>query len=381
MAGSDWFEADRWEAAQSALLAFLDSVGADEEAFTAVVRLIPIETSSAAAFQARAERWSERDGEWSIVTTSADDSGRKWGYALPVTAQTAPEPYLIPFVEIHSLLAAWFLTYSWRTRQLTRSGLAHLHAGDILAAAACVRPLVETAAACFVDGGKLQSAWNAVKQAGPPTLDGDAFARKSEMLSILNELTWGAKFDDKASERQKSWTRVKRTNVLTQVEKLAKAAGSQLQYDYQWLCNTVHPSIGNTFAFSGPSFVHDTRTHIITHFAGRPIHVTGPQGDIAEDTIQQAIVSAGASSCQCLAITLDAALRMIDDVALTTAAPRLSREPYWRQIVATKRNDMCLCRSGRKQKLCRHVWGEPSPEFPRALDINGGGGALRNDEH
>lgn len=51
------------------------------------------------------------------------------------------------FLEAHSFLVAWWLVNAWRSRQLARAARSLFDAGETIAAAACVRPLVETAAA------------------------------------------------------------------------------------------------------------------------------------------------------------------------------------------------------------------------------------------
>ncbi|HEX6330818.1 MAG TPA: hypothetical protein VF129_05960, partial [Actinomycetota bacterium] len=228
---------------------------------------------------------------------------------------------------------------------------------DAIAAAACVRPLVETAAAFWVDGQKVVEAWDEIKRAGSPSSDAEAFGRRSRLMRVLNELTWGSKFDERAPELKRLWGRVSRSNVLGHVEKLGRATSDDLLRDYQWLCNTVHPSIGNTFALSAPPLVHRTRTHWITGFAGRSIHVEDGHEIHAQLTVQTATARGAAVALRVLQRCLDAMLRTIDDLALTTEAPSMARESYWRKLRIPGRNDPCPCRSGHKVKRCPHQWG------------------------
>ena len=357
-----------WRNAQASLFEFLDSLGATEDAYTVTVRLLPREIESPQQFADWLNPQVGADGTWAFLTTTADDRGRRHGFAMPVTRWRAEDALTFPFVEIHTLVIAWWLTIAWRTRQLARTALTLADAGDVVAAASCARPLVETAAACWVDGTKVVAAWDDIKRAGTPVTDSDAFARRSRMMKILNEVSWGAKFDDRAPDLKRLWNKVERSNVLGQVEKLAKVAGSQLQDDYQWLCNTVHPSIGNTFAFSAPPFIHRTKTHVVTWFAGRPIHVQDGRESFAEQTVQTATARGAGRAIAVLRTSLEAALRTIDDIGLTTEAPRLSRESYWRRVTQPDRNELCPCRSGQKAKRCRHSWGEPAPPFPTSFD-------------
>ena len=75
----------------------------------------------------------------------------------------------------------------------------------------------------------------------------------------------GAKFDNSSEDLRKSFS-IPKVNVLTLVQKLAKASNRQVYDDYQWLCNAVHPSIGNLLAFTGPAFMHTTRTVMLGTF-------------------------------------------------------------------------------------------------------------------
>jgi hypothetical protein len=355
-----------WAGAEIALFTFLDELEATEDASTLTIRVTPREIESPQEFVDTISPRVSHDGTWSFVTT-ATSSGKRYGFAMPVARSQPKDVLALPFVEIHTLLVAWWLTTAWRVRQLARAGSTHADEGDDIAAAACARPLVETAAACWVDGGKLVAAWDDIKRAGTPLTDQDAMRRRSRMMDVLNEVIWGARFDERVPELNQLWGRFKRSNVLGQVEKLGKAAGGDLQADYQWLCNTVHPSIGNTFVFCAPPFVHDTGTHMIQWFAGRAIHVERGGVIHVERTVQIATARAAARALTVLRRVLDDALRAIDDVALTTGAPAITRETYWRNIIRPERNELCPCRSGRKAKRCPHEWGDAAPTFPSSF--------------
>jgi hypothetical protein len=357
-----------WRDAERDFFAFLDGIGATEDAYTVTIRLAPRRIESPQQFADWLNPQTAADGTWAFLTTSPDASGVRHGFAMPVTRWRPEDALGFPFVEIHTVLVAWWLTTAWRARQLVRAASALTDSGDAIAAAACVRPLVETAAAFWVDGRKVIEAWDEIKRAGSPASDEEAFGRRSRLMRVLNELTWGAKFDERAPELKRLWGRVSRSNVLGQVEKLGRATSGDLQADYQWLCNTVHPSIGNTFAFSAPPLVHRTRTHWITGFAGRPIHVEDGHEVHAELTVQTATARGAAVAVRVLWRCLDAMLRTIDDLALTTNAPAIARESYWRNLTTPGRNELCPCRSGRKVKRCLHQWGDSSPGFPSDFD-------------
>jgi hypothetical protein len=73
---------------------------------------------------------------------------------------------------------------------------------------------------------------------GPSLQLWDKFIRE------IYKMMWGAKFDRNVPELAKRWAVFPRTNILSHIEKLARATKEPVQEDYQWLCNTVHPSVG-----------------------------------------------------------------------------------------------------------------------------------------
>ncbi len=273
-----------WQGAQSDLFAFLDDLGATDDAYTATTRLVPKKIASPSQFANWLEPLVRDDGQW-VFATSRDGDGSQLGYAMPVASNPA-DPLAFLFVETHSLLTLWWLTAAWRTRQLARAAFALAATDDVIAAAACVRPLVETAAAMWVDGQALAKAWDELKRGGLPMANPDANHRQIQLLRALTQVLMGGKFDDRAPDLKRTWARVERTNVLGRIEKLARVAPGDLQGDYQWLCNTVHPSLGNYLAFSAPPFIHETQTHIVQWFASRSIHVQGPGGVAEDDTVE-----------------------------------------------------------------------------------------------
>jgi hypothetical protein len=225
---------------------------------------------------------------------------------------------------------------------------------------------VETAAATWVDAQRLALAWDEMKRGGAPSKSFDSFyAKRRGLHLLLHELHHGAKFDDRAPEEKATWGKTSRSNVLGQIERLGKAGCVHLQSDYQWLCNTVHPSIGNKIAYTSPPLRHDTGTHAIQYYCGRPIHIQEGDGSVvADQTVGIATARGVTVAMRALRHTLDAALRVIDDLGLTSGAPALAREKCWRKIPTPRQDDACPCRSGRKVRDCRHAWGEPAPAIP-----------------
>jgi hypothetical protein len=346
----------------------MDELGADDDAWTTVIRLQAIETRSKEQFADTLQSNIDPKQSWAMLTARVGPDGKQFGLAMPVSKWSTEDALLFPFVEIHTLLIAWWLGTVWRTRQLMRASWELSEHRETISAAACVRPLVETAAAAWVDGRRLVDLWNETKLAGKPDTHNTTLDSRNRLLAVLNEVSWGAKFDERAPELKDSWGAFARSNVLGQVDKLSKAAGSSLQENYQWLCNTVHPSIGNTLAFSSHPLVHKTRTHALSWLSPDLAKISTEHEVHPERTIHIAIANAAIRSIEVLTTTLDISLRVIDDLALTTGAATVTPHQYWRNIVAAERNDQCPCRSTMKAKRCRHVWGEPSllmnTEFP-----------------
>src|SRR5947209_3086380 len=74
-----------WRRSQAAFFEFLDSLGATEDAHTVTVRLLPREIDSPEQFADWLNPQVSADGTWAFLTTSADDDGRRYGFAMPVT--------------------------------------------------------------------------------------------------------------------------------------------------------------------------------------------------------------------------------------------------------------------------------------------------------
>ena len=81
-----------------------------------------------------------------------------------------------------------------------------------------------------------------------------------------------------------------------------------------------------------------------------------PGSEMRETAIQEAIARTAILAVDVLEKSLDDALRVIDDIGLTTKAPLMASFAYWRNLVAKRyaRNAGCPFRSGRKVKHCLH---------------------------
>ena len=348
------------------LLHSLTRSEASEEVATIGVRLGAQAVKSQEAF-ANWLRLEVPGEDWYFAVARTDDD-QLLGYAMPGRQGLAPMHYAIqafPYVEVHSLLVAWWLTTSWRVRQLVDASTALLETSQMIPAATCVRALVETAAAFWVDATKVARAWGEAKRHGGPERDSEANRRRSAMMTIINEVLMGSKFDDRSPDLLATWGKVKRGNVLGSVEKLSKAIDGSLQDDYQWLCNTVHPSLGNAIFFGALNERHDTGTHLLTHFFGHPSDVARSSGTRRD--VDEAVFNALASSTLVLRTCMDAALHVVDDLGLTTRAGSMSAFQYWRNFPGRDRKVPCPCRSGRRPSRCFHEWGDDCPAIPSSF--------------
>jgi hypothetical protein len=355
---------ERWRAAEHELSAFLERIGVTPEVSTAAVWLHPVPTAGEHAFGETLARAAGADENWAMLVTTPDASGQQFGFAMPVASSHRDARFFFRFVEIHGRVVVWWLLYAWRSRELMSAVAAHADDLHPIAAAACARSLVETAAALWVDARKLESAWREAKAAGSHAMTDRSLARSKPLLAWLNEVQFGGKFDDKAApETKAAFGSISRTNVLGPVEKLAKVTDGDLQTDYQLLCNVVHPSLGTTLAYGAPPMKHSTGTHSILWFSGLPLEVVelGDGRREAERTVQTAIAMTSTVALTVVRVVLDQALKVVDDIGLTTGAPQVAAFPYWRALRPAPRNEDCPCRSGMKAKRCRHAWGEPVP--------------------
>ena len=80
-----------------------------------------------------------------------------------------------------------------------------------------------------------------------------------------------------------------------------------------------------------------------------------------ERTIQEAIAGASIVAVKVIEKTLDDALRLIDDIGLTTKAPAMASFDHWQKVIGKQGNAICPCCSGRKAKHCHHRWTDPTP--------------------
>ena len=364
-----------WRSAAERFGGLLGSLGVTEETQTTeiLLRQVPIESPQRFSTDL-ATATAEDDAYWLYFTLS--DGKSRAALALPVAKRLSPASASLGlYVEIHSRLIAWWLTYAWRTSQL------HAAAGDLasadqaIPAASCARALLETAAAFWVDTRKFAEIWAAAKAAGKPTMDAPTVAIRQAFVNHLNEVQFGGKFNDKAPKAGEVFGHYPRGNVLTAIEKLAKRFPGDLQTDYQWLCNTVHPSLGTALVFSAPPLRHETGTHVQRWFAGVPLRIESLTSDPFDEKqfVDQSVFASTARACiaalQVLTESMDAALRVVDDIGLTSGAPALADFAYWRALAPGARNLPCPLPLGSESQELHSRVGQTDPRGSR--DVRG----------
>jgi hypothetical protein len=296
---------------------------------------------------------------FAILTGTSKDGLTKRVLMVPTRELSTKNMHLAPFIETHSRLIAWWLMTLWRSSDLVESAWELGNAGRFISAAACSRALLETAAALWCDARDLAQLWCEKKLRGISMKT--AWQDRYDLNNWIWHTVYGAKFDSRAPNLAKGWANLSRTNVLGHVEKLAKSLPTlDLQTHYQWLCNTVHPSCGGTFAMSSPLVSHVSDTHAFAWYAPFLTHLRTRGEQVSERHIQEAIVVTAIAAARIVVQSLDDSLRIIDDIGLTTGAPKMATFNYWRRLQVTTRKQLCPCRSGLTFEKCHHRWGEPT---------------------
>jgi hypothetical protein len=309
------------------------------------------------------------DEEVTYLTSPSADGNTSAAIVVPTRDSSPRNFHLAPFIDTHSRLIAWWLTTLWRSLDLAQSTWELTDAHRVISAAACSRALLETSAAFWCEAKDLADKWRDIKVRGIST---DSALRDWRTLNDwIWQTTYGARFDSRTPDLATQWTSLERSNVQTFIDKLAQSCPDvDLHTPYQWLCNTVHPSCGGTFAMSTPLLPHASDTHAFAWYAPFPTYTESPAGETAERRVQESIAMCAIIAVRVLAQTLDDLLRIIDDMGLTTGAPKMASFKYWRQLqVATKRQG-CPCRSGLSFEKCHHRWREPTTSITSSFHWN-----------
>lgn len=294
-----------------------------------------------------------------VIAGSSADGKTQRIIMVPTKGVLPKNSYLAPFVEIHSRLIAWWLTTAWRCLDLAQSTWELSDANRTISAAACSRSLLETTAAFWCDARKLTAMWREMKRRG--ITDKSAWQDRHDLNIWMWRTTYGSKFDDRVPDLARASEWLSRTNVMGFIDKLHESLPNMdLHTHYQWLCNTVHPSCGGTFAMSTPHVNHVSNTHAFVWFAPFPTRIESGGKDVSQRCIQEAIATASIIAVRVAVQALDDSIRVIDDFGLTTGAPKIATFEYWRKLEVKTRKQLCPCRSGLTFEKCGHRWGEPA---------------------
>lgn len=328
---------------------------------TSFVRHMPVPLKASESGAARSElisKLQQHGSDWFFMTSTRDD-GSQFGLASDLFQAREADPLgsMMQFLlfDIHSCLGGWWLSHLWRGADLAEATCGNLEDWKVLPAAACARSLVEGAAAFVVEGEQLLEEWSAFKQLGAPNPDAIAKFRK-EFGEKLLQMQVGSRVGERTGERA---TPLKRTNVMTILEKFTKIVGKTVWADYEWLCDAVHPSFGSHTAYVATQGIHRAGTTMAADLARRTdrarVHIAK-----IDPTVALAVLGVFSVSVDALLNEAGRLRWLIHDFGLTTGVAFCALELSFGAARPPAGAEACLCGSGLRFSACRHRWGEPS---------------------
>jgi hypothetical protein len=264
------------------------------------------------------------DETWAYVGTAdgtpilAVDESSQEGMRDPAAAVVYPELYM--------RFVSWWLVHAWRSVDLLEDTIENLWRWRITSGAVTARAVIEEAGSLAEEARKLASGWTAAKAAPADLLERPQAVRDA-LAPVLLQAAFG-------SRMKISHEKVQATNVLTLVQKLAKAtADDRFTEWYDWLSDAAHPAFGARIAFASPPMVHPSMAVMVRSYARSPMSlVGGGEQRQLEPTIAFAIADATIAAGKVITEVLEQALSVVDDVGLTTAAAPLTLRTYWRNF-------------------------------------------------
>ena len=229
----------------SAIRAFAAGVPAQ----TSWIKHLPIPLAGSDPIRANEElvdRLRQSGPSWCFIMGVRDDGGR-FAYASDVFRPQLPHAAAMAqflLFDIHSSLGGWWLSHLWRAAEFAETMYASLAEWRILSGAACARALLEGVAAFVIEGEQLLMEWSAFKERGVPTLASVSAFRDSFNAKLL-QAQFGSRLGERAVKLPAS---LKRTNVLTLLEKFSKRMGCDVMGPYEWLrahLRRVSPCMGH----------------------------------------------------------------------------------------------------------------------------------------
>jgi hypothetical protein len=301
------------------------------------------------------DRLRKSGPDWFFVTGVRPD-GTRFGYASDRFRPHEPHSgaYVGQFLlfDLHSSLTGWWVSHVWRAADLAEATCASMESWHVLQAAACVRALLEGVAAFVIEGEALLAEWSAFKQRGVPDIAAVSTFRDQFQKRLLQ-----AQFGSRLGEREgKGSTSLKRTNVMTLLEKLSKRDGCNVLPAYEWLCDAVHPSFGFHTVYVATQGVHKSESTMAADLARRADKARTNIPKI-DPTVAWAVADAFTISTNAFLAEVPRLRWLIDDVGLTTGIGYSSPTFSGGNILNTRKTGECPCGSGRRAEECRHAWG------------------------
>ena len=120
------------------------------------------------------------------------------------------------------------------------------------------------------------------------------------------------------------------------------------------------PVVGNYLSSASPFMGHESGTHITGWFSGRSLAVVSGKVTERQEAVSTAIRRAIDRSAMILLTAGDDALRVLDDVALSTRAAEIATFDYWRASSPRQAGAVPVS-VGRAAYRCLHVLGQAGP--------------------
>jgi len=292
--------------------------------------------------------------DWFFMTAVGPD-GSRVGYTSDVFRSLNNPPQPDDFArfflfDLHSSLEGWWLTHVWRAADLADVVDTSLRSWLVIPAAACARALLEGVAAFVEESEQLLDHWTDFKKGGRPSLD-DVQRFRDRFLPALLQARFGSRIGERDGTPMFP-AQLKRTNVMTLLDKFAKRVGPDLMDTYDWLCDAVHPSFGFGTAYIATQGTHKTGATIAADLARRT--------DEAKTRIPKIDATVACAAADAMILSLAALVpqaRMVrwfvEDMALTSGLAGVGSP-----------QSPCACGSGVASNSCLHAWGTASLRPP-----------------
>ncbi len=310
------------------------------------------------------ERLRKNGPDWFYITAVRAD-GTHVGYASDLVRLAGPplDRGVSQFFlfDIHSSLGGWWVSHVWRAADLAEATYDSLGAWLILPAATCVRAFLEGVAAFVIEGEKLLAEWSAFKQRGIPDVSAVMEFREQFHGKLLQ-----AQFGSRLGERGGPEAPIKRTNVMTILEKFSKRDGCDVTAAYEWLCDAVHPSFGFQTAYVSTQGVHNSGATFAADLARRT-HTAHTRISKIEPTVAWACVDAFIVAVDAFLGEVPRLRWLIDDFGLTTGVAFTVPKLAIGSISNIGQNSVCPCGSGLRFEECCHSWGTHATPLASAV--------------